>query len=67
MIHSSSGSEAAARRNLPYLDLLPAFRRATADGQTVFYPKNTHWAPDGQRLAAEAIHGFLTDRGLAAR
>lgn len=55
--------EAAARQNLPYLDLLPVFRRAAAGGETVFYPKNTHWAPAGQRTAARAIYDVLLGRG----
>ena len=54
--------QACARRGLAYLDLLPALRGAAADGQgDVFYPKNTHWAPAGQRAAAEAIDAFLAD------
>lgn len=55
--------EAAARKNLAYLDLLPVFRRAAEGGETVFYPKNTHWAPAGQRIAARAVDDFLLSRG----
>jgi electron transfer flavoprotein beta subunit len=62
------GAAVAARLGLPYLDLLPALRRAQSDGEgDQFYPKNTHWAPAGQRTVARALYEFLGQRGLLPR
>ena len=59
--------EAAVRRNLPYLDLLPVLRQATERGEgQMFYPKNTHWAPDGHRVVARAIAEQLASDGVGA-
>jgi lysophospholipase L1-like esterase len=59
--------EATERRNLPYLDLLPILRQAAERGEgQMFYPKNTHWAPDGQWVVARAIAEKLASDGLDA-
>jgi lysophospholipase L1-like esterase len=59
--------QAAERRSLPYLDLLPVLRQATERGEgQMFYPKNTHWAPDGQRVVARAIAEKLASDGVGA-
>lgn len=51
---------AAERQQLPYLDLLPALRAGAAAGiGDMFYPKNTHWAPAGQRTVARALFDYL--------
>ena len=56
--------QAAARQQLPYLDLLPMLRQAAAEGEgDVFYPRNTHWAPAGNRAVAVAIDQFLASGG----
>jgi lysophospholipase L1-like esterase len=58
--------QAALNRDLPYLDLLPVLRQATERGEgQMFYPKNTHWAPDGQRVVARAIDEKVMDEGWA--
>jgi hypothetical protein len=53
--------QAMTRQRLAYLDLLPELRRAASDTQEdIFYPKNTHWAPEGQRVVAAAIDRYLS-------
>ena len=55
----------AARERLLYLDLLPVLRQAQGRGEgDVFYPRNTHWAPAGQRAVAEALRAFLLAQGI---
>jgi hypothetical protein len=56
-----------AVQNIPHLDLLPIFRQAAAqpDALPLYFRRDQHWTPAGHRLAAEAIHDFLTTTGLA--
>ena len=46
---------------IPHLDLLPVFRQAAADPNTLplHFRHDGHWTVAGHRLAAEAIHEFL--------
>ncbi len=55
--------EALAERGIPALDLLPASRRASADGP-LYRPRNTHWNGAGNRLAAAELARFLVARRL---
>ncbi len=50
-------------QNIPYLDLLPIFREAAAQPETppLHFRHDQHWTEAGHRLAADAIHHFLTD------
>ncbi|RME71973.1 MAG: hypothetical protein D6784_14305 [Chloroflexi bacterium] len=54
------------QEGIPYLDLLPVFRKAASrpDTPPLHFRHDQHWTPAGHRLAAEAIHDFLLDRGL---
>jgi len=61
-------AEFLERESIPHLDLLPLFREAAAqpDAPPLHFRHDQHWTPAGHQLAAEAIHRFLADEGLAA-
>ncbi len=44
--------EACAARGIPFLDLLPGFRRAAAAGGRLFLPTGIHWSAAGDDAAA---------------
>jgi hypothetical protein len=48
--------------DLPYLDLLPAFRAAAA--QRLYRPRDTHWNAAGNRLAGDRLAAFVARRGF---
>lgn len=43
-----------------FLDLTPPLREAAAQGWLTYLPDDTHWTAEGQRVAGEAIHHFLS-------
>ena len=45
----------AERRGIETIDLLPSFLEAAAAGAQLFATQDTHWGPEGQRVAAELI------------
>ena len=57
--------EALDARGVPALDLLPASRRAAAEG-SLYLPRNTHWNSAGNGLAAAELVRFLVEGGLVA-
>jgi hypothetical protein len=60
--------EELARRGVETVDLLPVFRQARRGelaGGELYLARDTHWAPAGMRLAAEAVAGKLRDLGWA--
>lgn len=57
--------EALAARGIPVLDLLPASRRASAEGP-LYRPRNTHWNGAGNRLAAAELARFLVAERLVS-
>jgi len=44
---------------VPTLDLLPAFRKAAADGRPLYIFWDWHPAPEGHQITAEAIDAFI--------
>jgi len=48
-------SELCSSLKIPVLDLLPAFRRASAGGMKVYLPRDTHWTPEAQELAGRLV------------
>jgi hypothetical protein len=44
---------------ISYIDLTPAFVAAARRGQLVYLPDDTHWSPEGHRLAAETLNEAL--------
>jgi len=47
--------EACRRRDLPVVDLLPAFRDAARAGERLFLPTGIHWSAQGHALAARVL------------
>jgi hypothetical protein len=43
-----------------FLDLTPVFRQAAAKGLLPYFEDDTHWNAEGHRLAAAAIHQYIT-------
>ena len=41
------------------MDLTPDLLNATKAGVLPYYPDDIHWSPDGHRIAATAINGYL--------
>jgi len=62
--------EAFARKHgIPYLDLVPAFRRAAHDPATgarvdLHYRRDRHWNARGHQVAARALAKMLVERGI---
>ena len=56
----------AAAPEVGYLDLTPSLVAAAAEGELPYYPDDEHWSPVGHKVAAAAIHEYLTLRGEAA-
>jgi hypothetical protein len=48
----------------PMLDLLPAFRDASASQERLYYPYDKHWTAAGHAVAAREIERFLVDHRL---
>jgi phospholipase/lecithinase/hemolysin len=44
------------------VDLLPPLRKAAAEGQQLYFSRDTHWTPLGHCLAAESIRAYLAGR-----
>jgi len=49
------------REGIPVIDLLPEFRETKEE---IFFPIDRHFNEKGSRLAAEAIHRALIDKGM---
>jgi hypothetical protein len=45
-----------------YLDLTPSLVDAARKGAVPYYPDDDHWSPEGHKIAAEAINGYLSSR-----
>jgi len=54
----------ATEDDIPFLNLLPAFRQAHVDGEDVNYNHDSHWNETGHRLAAVAVTAWLDEKGL---
>jgi hypothetical protein len=53
---------ALRERDIPVLDLLPAFRAKASEGANLYWPGNTHWNVEGNDLAARELALFLEER-----
>lgn len=54
-------TEYLAKNDIEYLDLLSVFNRI-GEEKTLYLLQDTHWNVEGNRLAAETILQYLTDR-----
>jgi len=53
--------EACRRRDLPLVDLLPAFRDAARAGERPFLPTGIHWSANGHALAARVLEPVVRE------
>jgi hypothetical protein len=53
-----------ASRDVPVLDLLPAFERAARDRDPdgLYLRNDTHWSVSGNEIAAQELARFLSDQ-----
>jgi len=51
----------AARNNIAFVDLAPAFQAAAKAGPLTHFPANRHLTPDGQRIVASQIAEIIQD------
>jgi hypothetical protein len=49
----------AAKKGLPFIDLVPAFQTAAARGEILYYTYDTHWNQAGHDLAGQFIADYL--------
>lgn len=49
----------AAKKGLPFIDLVPAFQAAAARGEILYYAYDTHWNQAGHDLAGQVIADYL--------
>ncbi len=49
----------ASKTGWHFLDLLPVFEAAVAEGRLLYYPYDTHWNQDGHTLAAQTIAEYI--------
>lgn len=56
----------AAAPGVPVLDLLPVLRRAMEAGASLYYPMETHWNVEGNRVAATALAEWIEANWLAS-
>ncbi|HMA29637.1 MAG TPA: SGNH/GDSL hydrolase family protein [Thermoanaerobaculia bacterium] len=59
--------DACLRRDLPVVDLLPAFRDAAKAGERLFLPSGIHWSAKGHALAALVIEPAVRDAARVPR
>lgn len=52
-------AEHCRERDVPYVDLLPAFREAEARGSALYLRNEPHWSAEGQALAATLLEPML--------
>jgi len=56
-----------SREGIPFLSLTESLRRAAVEGTQVYYTYDQHWTPDGHRVVAEAVNGYLTSLNTDAQ
>jgi len=49
----------AEAQGVPFIDLTPAFQKAAASGQFLYYNYDTHWNQAGHNLAGQTIAAYL--------
>lgn len=61
---SELAQEFCVSNGIDCIDLRPALEKAAARGELVYFPLDTHWNPQGHRIAGEMIASALRERGL---
>ena len=57
--------EYCSEHKIPCFDLTPALKREAQQGKQLYFRTDGHWNKEGNRIVAEALQKFLTDKGLA--
>lgn len=59
----------ASRNSIPYMDLLPVFRKRHENEEILYVAEryDHHWTPRGHRVAAGALFGWMIAHGWARR
>jgi len=57
----------ADNNNISTIDLLPDFRLASTENNSLYIPRNTHWNNNGNALAAEILSSKLIDLKVIER
>jgi acetyltransferase AlgX (SGNH hydrolase-like protein) len=56
--------EYCGARKIACFDLTPALKQAARQGKDLYFPIDGHWNKEGNRLVAEALKNYLTEKGL---
>ncbi|HLN87697.1 MAG TPA: GDSL-type esterase/lipase family protein [Candidatus Limnocylindrales bacterium] len=56
--------EYCGARKIVCFDLTPALKQAARQGKELYFPIDGHWNKEGNRLVAEALKNYLTEKGL---
>ena len=54
-----SKQASAISKKIGFLDLTPDLRNAARQGEVLYFPTDTHWTPEGHRVAAHSISEFI--------
>jgi lysophospholipase L1-like esterase len=57
--------EYCGQRKLACFDLTPVLKREAQRGKQLYFPVDGHWNKAGNRIVAEALQKFLSEKGLA--
>ncbi|MSP41366.1 MAG: hypothetical protein EXR70_23005 [Deltaproteobacteria bacterium] len=57
--------EYCGQRKLTCFDLTPVLKREAAQGKQLYFPIDGHWNKQGNRIVAEALQKFLSEKRLA--
>jgi hypothetical protein len=57
--HDAVAQAAAERPRWHFIDLLPAFEEAVAQGRLLYYPMDSHWNHEGHTFAAQVIAEYM--------
>jgi lysophospholipase L1-like esterase len=57
--------EYCGNHKIPCFDLTPALKREAQQGKQLYFRIDGHWNKEGNRIVAEALQKFLTEKGLA--
>jgi hypothetical protein len=56
-------AELCEKLEIDYLDLLPAMREETSNGNQLYFTRDGHWNAEGHRITAREIYKDIKNRG----
>jgi hypothetical protein len=57
--------EYCGARGLPCADLTAALKREAQTGKQLYFRTDGHWNKEGNRIVAESLQKFLSEKGIA--